>query len=461
MKKGKGKLHILQFVFAVILAIVISISPITTQNAKAAIVVTYSTTMYTNDKMQIDLDYTQKNVKLKSSNTKIATISKTGWIKTKNKTGKVVITVKYPKGTDRYNITVKKDKYAITINKSSLTLNGHNDSFQLKASSPSKKKILFKSYSEDVAKISSDGVITPVQNGRCRIIAYIQYKNIYRQKDCMVTVKGCPKPAAEKPKYTYELYTLDGLNNDGWFNLVERPIFIKTKNPDINSIKIYSDNFDIYASTVEVTGYEDLDYSGLSSDERLLKVPGGYVANIFFGSNANKSAPSFTGYVVIRENEKVAINMQCTVHNVNYESKQAVKRIVNTVSKDGMTPFDKMQAFVDYVESKHPRYYWNDGEYLYKFAADTDDSLWFYNWRFDSLVTPTVLYQAAQEIGGFDEIKNLYYDGSWSEHWYAQVRIGNDTRKYTFCPMASSGYIEDTSSRKVNFGDLSKFTRIY
>ena len=420
MKKGKKKLHILQFVFAVILAIVISISPITTQNVKAAIVVTYSTTMYTNDKMQIDLDYTQKNVKLKSSNTKIATISKTGWIKTKGKTGKVVITVKYPKETDRYNITVKKDKYAITINKSSLTLNGHNDSFQLKASSPSKKKILFKSYSKDVAKISSDGVITPVQNGRCRIIAYIQYKNIYRQKACMVTVKGCPKPAAEKPKYTYELYTLDGLNNDGWFNLVERPIFIKTKNPDINSIKIYSDNFDIYASTVEVTGY-----------------------------------------VVIRENEKVAINMQCTVHNVNYESKQAVKRIVNTVSKDGMTPFDKMQAFVDYVESKHPRYYWNDGKYLYKFAADTDDSLWFYNWRFDSLVTPTVLYQAAQEIGGFDEIKNLYYDGSWSEHWYAQVRIGNDTRKYTFCPMASSGYIEDTSSMKVNFGDLSKFTRIY
>lgn len=121
MKKGKEKLHILQFVVAVILAIVISISPITTQNAKAAIVVTYSTTMYTNDKMQIDLDYTQKNVKLKSSNTKIATISKTGWIKTKNKTGKVVITVKYPKGTDRYNITVKKDKYAITINKAGVS----------------------------------------------------------------------------------------------------------------------------------------------------------------------------------------------------------------------------------------------------------------------------------------------------------------------------------------------------
>ena len=99
MKKGKEKLHILQFVFAVILAIVISISPITTQNAKAATVKTYSTTMYTNDEIQLGLDYTQKNVKLKSSNTKIATISKTGWIRTKSKPGKVVITVKYPKVT--------------------------------------------------------------------------------------------------------------------------------------------------------------------------------------------------------------------------------------------------------------------------------------------------------------------------------------------------------------------------
>ena len=63
MKKGKEKLHILQFVFAVILAIVISISPITTQNAKAATVKTYSTTMYTNDEIQLGLDYTQKNVK--------------------------------------------------------------------------------------------------------------------------------------------------------------------------------------------------------------------------------------------------------------------------------------------------------------------------------------------------------------------------------------------------------------
>ena len=32
-----------------------------------------------------------------------------------------LITVKYPKETDRYNIIVKKDKYAITINKAGVS----------------------------------------------------------------------------------------------------------------------------------------------------------------------------------------------------------------------------------------------------------------------------------------------------------------------------------------------------
>lgn len=463
MNKKKRGLHISHLIFAIILTIIFSISPVVTQNVQAALVDTTSLTMYTDSETQLWINYSIKKGNWKSSNTKIATVSKTGFVRTKSTAGKAVITVKFGQKTYRCNLTVRKDNYAIKINKSSITLNGYDDSFQLKASTKAKKKIYFKSRGESVAKISSDGVITPVQNGRCRVIAYINDKKNYREKECVVIVKGCPEPAAEKTKYTYELYALDGLGNEAWFNLVERPIYIKTKNPDINSINIRSDNFDICAATSEISGYADLDYNNtLSSDERLLKVPGGYVANIMFcSSSADHSAPPFNGYIIIRENDRVAINMQCTVHNVNYESKQAVKRIVNTISKDGMTPFDKMQAFVDYVESKHPRYYWNDGVYLYRFAADTDDSLWFYNWRFDSLVTPTVLYQAAEEIGGFDDIKNLYYDGDWSEHWYAEVRIGNDTRKYTFCPMADSGYIENPTANKISFSNLSKFCKIY
>lgn len=49
--------------------------------------------------------------------------------------------------------------------------------------------------------------------------------------------------------------------------------------------------------------------------------------------------------------------------------------------------------------------------------------------------TPTILCAIAKEIGGFDKISNLYYDGNWSEHWYARVTIGNQTKITRFVRM--------------------------
>ena len=65
----------------------------------------------------------------------------------------------------------------------------------------------------------------------------------------------------------------------------------------------------------------------------------------------------------------------------------------------------------------------------------------------------------AKEIGGFDKISNLYYDGSWNEHWYARVTIGNQSKDYTFCPDMSTGNIGEI--QKINFLDTSKMTKIY
>ena len=81
------------------------------------------------------------------------------------------------------------------------------------------------------------------------------------------------------------------------------------------------------------------------------------------------------------------------------------------------------------------------------------------SWRFDSLTTPTILCSIAKEIGGFDKISNLYYDGSWNEHWYARVTIGNQSKDYTFCPDVSTGDIGEI--QKINFLDTSKMTKIY
>ena len=81
------------------------------------------------------------------------------------------------------------------------------------------------------------------------------------------------------------------------------------------------------------------------------------------------------------------------------------------------------------------------------------------SWRFDSLTPPTILCSMAKEIGGFDKISNLYYDGSWNEHWYARVTIGNQSKDYTFCPDVSTGNIGEI--QKINFLDTSKMTKIY
>lgn len=458
MEKEKKRSYILCMVTAIVLCILLSISPLFRKNVNAASGNTISLTLYTDNTMQLYVGGTIKSGNWKSSNTKIATVSKKGLIKTKNKAGKAVITVKIGKQLYQCNLTVKKDNSVVKLDRTSATLNGYNKSVQLKASVKSKKKIYFRSTNTSVAKVSSKGLITPVRNGKCDIIAYVD-DNIYRSKRCSVTVKNCPVPAAEKTKYNYKVYVLDELGEDGWFNLVPRLIYIKTNNPNMDSIDIFNDNFDVCASNLEITGYADLDYSDMDSESRILKVSGGYLMNMIFCGE--ESLPSYTGYIVLKENNKIAANIKCTVHDVGYMEKQAVKKIVRTVSKEGMTPFDKMQAAVDYIESKNPRYYWNDGMYLYRFATDLDDCLWFYHWRFDSLVTPTVLCEIAEEIGGFDKISNLYYEGDWSEHWYAKVTIGKESRRYTFCPMSGTGYIKNPTEKTLSFSDISKYTRIY
>ena len=129
-----------------------------------------------------------------------------------------------------------------------------------------------------------------------------------------------------------------------------------------------------------------------------------------------------------------------------------------------MDPFERMQAAVDYIEKKHPRYLANDGTYLYTSFIDLLTLLYPFSCTSQSKTqtfstTPTILCAIAKEIGGFDKISNLYYDGNWSEHWYARVTIGNQTKDYTFCPDVSTGDIGEI--RKINFMDTSKMTKVY
>ena len=128
-----------------------------------------------------------------------------------------------------------------------------------------------------------------------------------------------------------------------------------------------------------------------------------------------------------------------------------------------MTPFEKMDAVVNYIEAQNPRYYPNDGTYLYNLAA-SPLTPWFKSWRFDSLTTPTLLCRFAKRMGGFDKIENgysKYYgtsDGSW-KHWYAELTVGDETRSFTFCPMSYTGYMETVP--KIDFKNTANMVRIY
>lgn len=441
--------------FVSVLCFLLMLVPGTVVSGASANITSY--TMQTDSEMQFWLNGSIRKGKWKSSNTKIATVSDKGYVRTKSTAGKTVISVRLGGTLYKCNLTVIKEKLGIKINKKSITLDGYSDKFKLKASTNSKRKLYYMTSNPSVARISAKGVITPVRNGTCEIVVTVNDYSL-RQKTCKVTVKNCPAPAPQKSKYSYEVYVLDPLGADGWFMDQTRPIYIKTDNPNMDSVDIFNDDFDLFGASTNVGGYADLDYSQMDDGKWTHKVPGGYVKFILFSRRTD--APSYTGYITITENEKPVKNIRCTVQNTYYLEKQMIKKIADIASKQGSTPFDKMQAAVDYIESKHPRYYTNDGMNMYQYATDISESLWFYTWRFDSLDTPTILCAIAKEIGGFDKISNLYYDGDWSEHWYAEVTVGNEKRRYTFCPFSGSGYVENPTAKKIDFNNTAKFIKV-
>ena len=61
--------------------------------------------------------------------------------------------------------------------------------------------------------------------------------------------------------------------------------------------------------------------------------------------------------------------MALNVVDYDQAEKAWMTDIINKVTTSGMTPFEKMDAVVNYIEAQNPRYYPNDGTYLYNLAA--------------------------------------------------------------------------------------------
>ena len=116
-------------------------------------------------KVQVKKYGTTAGVSYKSSNTKIATVSKSGVV-TGKKAGTVKITVKAGKLTK--TVTVKVAKPSFTLAKSSASIKkGKKVTIKVKAAPSS--KVTYKTSNKSVATVSSKGVVTGKKKGTAKI----------------------------------------------------------------------------------------------------------------------------------------------------------------------------------------------------------------------------------------------------------------------------------------------------
>lgn len=130
-------------------------------------------------------------VSWRSSNSKIASVTSSGKITAKKKTGKAVVTVRLASGLEK-NITVKVQKKAVTTTsirnvKKNVTLQAGKSTVLQPMINPvtSTQKVTYKSSNKKVAVVNSKGKITAKKKGK----AVITVKSGKKTVKCKVTVR--------------------------------------------------------------------------------------------------------------------------------------------------------------------------------------------------------------------------------------------------------------------------------
>jgi len=222
------------------------------------------------------------------------------------------------------------------------------------------------------------------------------------------------------------------------------------------------------------TYYEDCEYFDIDK-EIYGRVEGGYV----FGVTAYDTSAS--GEFEVREyyekNEDGEINYDKYAivkgfHIEVLDYTEAVEQwrkdiidesIKNTgKSKDELTSLEILSAVVDTLTDQFV-YLTNDGNNHHRTLARIPNSPYFLSHRWDSYASPAVLCQFAEEIGGFEEIHNMYGDYSfqsdeWSQwHYYMYVVYEGEKHYFEACPYAESGAVPEIDM--IDFSDLSEFKK--
>lgn len=292
--------------------------------------------------------------------------------------------------------------------------------------------------------------------------AYI-HTGSYTHTDPKTDLPAHDKEGTAPAKYTYEIYGLDKQKAD-IYTRCPKPFFIKTDNPDPNSFSLIFNGNDSRTSAYRSGSsrfFDDIPLENNDSETTSLeKVKGGYIKYAIFweaGTNTVEFREySLSGYTVANT---------VTLNVLDYEqAKNAwMIDIINKTTTTDMTPFEKMDAISAYLrEPGRFKYLTRYNDHTVSLAADPN-APFFVTYRWDSSTSPAILGEFAELVGGFDDIHYCFGDypvgsPSWSIwHYVVKLTIGNETRNYAVCPMASTGNVEEI--KMIDFSDLSNMRK--
>ncbi|MDM8271559.1 InlB B-repeat-containing protein [Thermophilibacter provencensis] len=261
--------------------------------------------------------------------------------------------------------------------------------------------------------------------------------------------------------YRYEAYYIDGLGST-WYDGSSRTLYIKTDNPTGSFRLADAQATETWVMVLQPGEFLDVKDSGLAQNANFLKVPGGYVVQYRFDTEATGAHT-----IEIREtdpNDPYYQGAVAATFTADFKSYDATvdawidEQIARYTTAD-MTPPEKMRKICAGLLQEFS-YLHVDGENLV-FLASEPNNPFFVTKRWDSATSPAVLCQIAECVGGFSSIHNCYGDyprGSleWQyTHYLCKCVYQGVEYSFQACPTADTGQVDLASVRPIDFGNLS------
>ncbi len=390
-----------------------------------------------------------QKVTYKSSNKKVAVVTKNGVVKGK-KPGTAEITVtleKNKKQKAKVHVTVLKGRVKnVKIRNNSVDLK-KGDTVRLvpeiDTSSGGSKDLVWNSNNEDVATVSKDGLIKAVGYGTAYITATAA-DGTGKSDYIWVYVKKY------RPHYKYEVKFFNPPYSD-LMNIA----YIKTKNPCRNTqikLVLYNEQDGTVGSYWVENGKNSI-YSDLKNMS--YKKNGGYFSKISllhpgkckvrveeYDNKYNLTGYANLGYIDVKDYQK--------------ERTAWMKSVIKKQTTNSMTKKEKLRAITNYM-IEHSVYIKNDGTYLVFIAAEVGIPFWkFAKYEFDSFDSPNLLEDFADMIDyPVDNLYDNYKYGTneWNINHY-KVYSEEDDAYFAFCASTTTNIVDPSKVKQIN---LSKW----